>query len=66
MRRDRIVYALMALFTFGIWFMAEKNAWGGSGKQAPEKLSPDQVHQIRSGTPGAVHFVYWSHGYRGK
>ena len=66
MKRGRIIYSIIAMALFSTWILAEFNAWGGSGRRSNVKLSPTEVHQVRSGTPGAVSFLYFSHGYRGK
>jgi hypothetical protein len=56
-------WALIGVFTLGLYSLSEARGWAMGGKRAPE---PVKREDLRSGTPGSWHYVYWYHGTRGK
>lgn len=58
--KTSVVFFVLVLF---LYWTAEARGWAMGGKQAPERIAPEQ---LRSHNPGSWHYVYWYHGSRGK
>ena len=63
MRTKLIKWTLAGVLVLGTYGAAERTGWALGGNKAPGRI--DQ-RDLRSGTPGSWHYVYWYHGTRGK
>lgn len=56
-------WGLIGTFVLGFYSMSEAQGWAMGGSKAPQ---PIKHEDLRSGSPGSWHYVYWYHGTRGK
>ncbi|MDA1267377.1 MAG: hypothetical protein O2816_20030 [Planctomycetota bacterium] len=63
MKAKLIKWALVGTFVLGTFGMAETRGWALGGKKVKDPITQTD---LRSGTPGSWHYVYWYHGTRGK
>lgn len=63
MRLKLFKWAVVATFVLGFYALSETRGWAMGGKRAKD---PVTQQDLRSGTPGSWHYVYWYHGTRGK
>lgn len=56
-------WVLVGVFALGIYGLSENRGWALGGNKVAEPITQKD---LRSGTPGSWHYVYWYHGTRGK
>ena len=63
MKTKLFKWAVVGAFVLGGFGLAETRGWAMGGKKMKERITTGDV---RSGSPGSWHYVYWYHGTRGK
>ena len=56
-------WLVIGALVLGLYGLAETKGWAFAGNRVAEPITQKD---LRSGTPGSWHYVYWYHGTRGK
>lgn len=63
MKHKLVKWGVIATICLGSYGMAEARGWALGGTEVKDPITQKD---LRSGTPGSWHYVFWYHGTRGK